>query len=153
MKKVNLYIRTSLRGPGTREGRYAAVTEYLSAKGPVTRETAGTEQETTYHQSVLAAIVEGLKILNMACHVTVYTDCVYVKNTIERGSLGIWRMSGWKKADGTAVRHAERWQQAADLMDLHEMEFRFSKHCAYEEKLRALLGRENKESDRERENH
>ena len=91
MKSVKIYIGTQLKGPCIKDGAYAGIVEYISGTGPVIREITGMEKETTYYRSVLLAIVESLKILKVACSVTIYTDCVFVKNTAERGNPETWR--------------------------------------------------------------
>ena len=129
MKTVKVFVKTSLQGPCIRDGRYAAVVEYISSRGAVTREISGEEKGTTYHRSVLL----------VACSVTVYTDCVFVKNTAERGSLEDWRRSEWKKAGGGEVKNRDLWQQFTELADRHEIAFRFSKHNDYSHRLTELL--------------
>lgn len=139
MKDVKVFVKTSLCGPCVKDGRYAAVVEYISRKGPVTREVSGMEEKTTYHRSALLATIKALDLLNVACYVTVYTDSVFVKNTAERGSPGKWRRDGWKKAGGEEVKNRDLWQQYAELADKHEIMFRFSKHNIYTDRLRELL--------------
>ncbi len=138
MKSVKIYIGTQLKGPCVKDGRYAAVVEYISRAGPVTREVSGMEEGTTYYRSVLLAIVKSLKILNVACSVTIYTDCVFVKNTVERGNPEAWKRAEWMKPDGEEVKNKELWQQFAELQKVHEIGFRFSKHNDYSKKLREL---------------
>lgn len=139
MKNVKVFVKTSLQGPCIKDGSYAAVVEYISRKGPVTREVSGQEKETTYHRSALLAIIKALALLNTACYVTVYTDSVFVKNTVERGSPRKWRRDEWKKADGEDVKNRDLWQQYVELADKHEITFRFSKHNDYTARLRELL--------------
>lgn len=131
MKAVKIFVKTSLQGPCIKDGKYAAVVEYISKKGPVTREISGMEEKTTYHRSVLLAIIKALNLLNVECSVMVYTDSVYVKNTVERGSPRQWRRDEWKKADGDEVKNRDLWQQYTELADKHEIAFRFSKHNDY----------------------
>ena len=71
MKTVKVFVKTSLQGPCIRDGRYAAVVEYISSRGAVTREISGEEKGTTYHRSVLLAISEALDLLKVECSVTV----------------------------------------------------------------------------------
>lgn len=139
MKKVKVFVKTSLQGPCIKDGKYAAVVEYISSRGPVTREIAGEEKGTTYNRSVLLAIIESLNLLNTACSVAVYTDCVFVKNTVERGNPENWRRSEWKKAGGGEVKNRDLWQQFTELADRHEIAFRFSKHNDYSQRLDELL--------------
>lgn len=139
MKTVKIFVKTSLQGPCIKDGRYAAVVEYMSRKGAVTREVSGEEKETTYNRSVLLAIIKALDLLNVACEVVIYTDCVFVKNTAERGSLENWRRSEWKKAGGGEVKNRDLWQQYTELADKHKITFRFSKFNDYGQKLEELL--------------
>ena len=83
MKALNIYIRTSLTGPCIKDGCWAAAIEYQTRKGPAVKGICGAEKETTYYRLVLLGIVESLKTLNTACHVTLYTDCIFIKNMIE----------------------------------------------------------------------
>lgn len=145
MKEVKIYIKTSLRGPSIRDGCYAAVVEYIAKSGAVIRKIHGKEKNTTYHRSVLIAAVESLKILNVPCDVTVYTDCIFIKNTVERGSPEAWRRSEWKRAAGGEVKNKELWQQFTEEMDKHKIGFRFSKHCVYSDLLDELLKQEEEE--------
>lgn len=139
MKSVKIYIGTQLKGPCVKDGRYAAVVEYISRAGPVTREVVGMEEGTTYYRSVLLAVVKSLKILNVECSATIYTDCVFVKNTVERGNPEAWKRAEWKKPDGEEVKNKELWQQFAELQEVHEIGFRFSKHNDYSKRLRELV--------------
>lgn len=137
--EVKIYVKTSLCGPGIRSGSYAAIVECQTSKGPVTREIVGREDNTTYYRSVLLAIVKALEILNAACSVTIYTDCIYIKNIAERGSPESWRRSEWKKPTGGEVKNKELWQQFLEYVDRHIIAFRFSKHNAYINRLKEML--------------
>ncbi len=103
------------------------------------RITSGGEKGTTYNRSVLLAIIKALNLLNVACDVVVYTDCIFVKNMAERGNLEKWRRSEWKKAGGGEVKNRDLWQQFTELADRHKITFRFSKHNDYNQKLKELL--------------
>lgn len=124
---VKIYVKTSLRGPCIKDGKYAAIVECMTSKGPVTRQITGGEKKTTYYRSVLLAIVKALEILNTECSVTIYTDCAFIKNTAERGTPESWKRSEWKRPGGGEVKNKELWQQFLDQMDRHIIAFRFSK--------------------------
>lgn len=147
MKSVNIYIATQLKGPYIKDGAYAGIVEYITKAGPVTREIRGMEEQTTYYRSVLLAIVKTLNLLNVACSVTVYTDCVFVINTVDRGSPAAWRRAEWKKASGEEVRNRELWQQFLELQQKHEISFQFSKHGKYRDRLRELIAKEKERKD------
>lgn len=147
MKSVNIYIGTQLKGPCIKDGAYAGIAEYITSAGPVTREIKGMEKQTTYYRSVLLAIVETLNLLNVACSVTVYTDCVFVINTVNRGNPEGWMRAEWKKPSGEEVKNKELWQQFLELQQKHEIGFRFSKHGKYQERLRELIAEEKEKRD------
>lgn len=137
--EVKVFVQTSLRGPCIKNGSYAAIVECMTSKGPVTRTVTGAEKKTTYYRLALLGMVKALEILNVPCSITIYTDCVYIKNIAERGSPEVWRRSEWKKSSGEEVKNKELWQQFLDMMDVHMISFKFSKHNVYEEKLEELL--------------
>ena len=131
MKEVNIYIRTSLTGPCIKDGRWAAAMECQTSKGPAVKGICGEEQETTYYRLVLLGIVKSLKILNAPCNVTLYTDCIFIKNMIENGKPEQWKRAEWRKPSGEEVKNQELWQQYQTLSERHEIAVRFSKHDVF----------------------
>ena len=81
MMKVTIYTETTLAGPGTGNGKYGAVVEYVTKKGEsVTREVYG--EETTWYRSVLAAAAKGLRLLTRPCEVEIVTGCAFVASIV-----------------------------------------------------------------------
>lgn len=140
MKEVRIYIETSLRGPGVKPGKYAALAEFIKASGePVTREVCGEEKETTYYRSTLLAMVKGMKLLKAPCKVVIYTYCSFVKGMVENGNLESWRRAEWKKSSGEDVQNKELWQEFLELKERHDIEFRFRKHHEYRDYLKGKV--------------
>ena len=142
MKTVKIYIETSVKGPGVRDGKYAAALIFERASGDFTRTLTGEEKDTTYNRSTLLAATEALRRLNQRCHVILYTDNAYVKNMIEQGNPEKWRRAEWKKAAGKTVQNKELWRQFLEEMDKHEIEVRFSKYSIYRDTLHAIMNGE-----------
>lgn len=143
MKQVTIYIETSLQGPSVKDGKYAAIIEFINQAGePVTREVAGAEKDTTYHRSTLLAAVKALEKLNQPCEVIIKTNCIFIKNIVERGSPEEWKRSEWKKPSGEEVKNKELWQEFLEQMDKHKIGFQFSKHHAYKDFLQGRLRKE-----------
>ena len=69
MKTVKIYIETTMKGPGVRDGKYAAALIFERDEGDFTRTLTGEEKETTFNRSTLIAAIESLKRLNQKCHV------------------------------------------------------------------------------------
>ena len=139
MYEVKIYIKTSLAGPGIKTGSWSAILECQTKKGPATKGIRGKEEDTTYYRSVLLAIVESLKTLNTSCVITIYTDCIFVKNMIEGEKPEQWRRAEWKKPSGEEIKNKDLWQQYQELTEKHKIEVRFSKHNDYKEELMKLL--------------
>lgn len=148
MFEVKIYIETSLQGPCTKKGYHIALVEYMKKSGePETREILGVEQSTTFHRSSLLAAVEALRILTKQCKVTIYTNCAYLQNSVERGSLEEWAKKNWKKTSGEEIKHRELWQEFLSFMDVHEIMFQFSKHHEYKSYLQSKIAEKQKETE------
>ena len=78
-------------------------------------------------------------LVNAPCHVTLYTDCIFIKNMIENGKPEQWKRAEWRKPSGEEVKNLELWQQYQELAERHEIAVRFSKHHDYVENLEGLL--------------
>lgn len=142
MKTVKIYIETTVKGPGVRDGKYAAALIFERSEGDFTRTLTGEEKETTFNRSTLIAAIEALKRLNQRCHVIIYTDNAYVKNMVEQENPEKWRRAEWKKAAGKGVQNKELWKRFLEEKDKHEIEVRFSKYSAYKETLQAIMNGE-----------
>lgn len=130
MKEVNIYLETSMKGPGTRIGWHAAVVEYEKKNGDMeTREDFG-QEETTYHKSVLTALIKALKRLNVECSVTVYTDCQLIKTSFEN-HLPKWKENGFLNIKGEPIKNQEEWKELAAVAEKHEMDFVITKKHYY----------------------
>lgn len=130
MFEVNIYLETSLKGPGTRKGWYGAVLEFIKQGKSITREDFAFEKETTYHKSILCALTKSLKRLNTSCHINIYTDSVFVKNSIEN-NLERWRENGYQNIKGEPIKNQEEWCEVGRLLSAHKIEFRITKRHAY----------------------
>lgn len=123
MFEVKIYIETSLKGPlreGEGPGWYAAVVEYKKKSGEIeTRDDFVREEKTTYHKSVLSALLKSLKRLNTGCIVEVRTDCTYISNNWKNGNLRHWKTNGWKTYNGKPIKNKELWQQVSEELDKH----------------------------------
>lgn len=123
MFEVNIYLETSLKGPGKRKGWYAAVLEYHTKKQEVkTLEIFGQESEITYHKSALLAFLKALKRLNKDCILTVFTDSLYLGSNFEKNLLH-WEENGFRNAKGEDIKNKEEWQQISELSKRHKVTF------------------------------
>jgi ribonuclease HI len=90
------------------------------------REISGAEPNTTNNRMELRAAIEGLRLLNRRCRVTMVTDSEYVKNGITSWIVG-WQRNGWRTKEKQPVKNAELWQELLALTGKHEVTWRWTK--------------------------
>lgn len=129
MKEVTLYTDGACSGnPGP--GGWGAVLKYRDMEKAV----SGSEAETTNNRMELTAVIEGLALLKYPCRVTVVSDSKYVCDAINERWLPAWVRKGWKKADGKPVLNTDLWQRLIELMNVHDVTFRWIKgHAGHPE--------------------
>jgi len=136
MFKVNIYLESSIKGPGKRSGWNAAVIEYIDKQGTAqTREDFSWEAETTYHRSILCALIKVLKRLNTSCSLTIYTDSIYIKNQVET-NLERWKANGFLNAKKEPIKNREEWKEVAKLLSGQKFKIEVQKEHAYSVKMR-----------------
>lgn len=134
MYHVDLYIETSIKGPGTREGWCASVLEYQTKRhGVQTREDFQHQEKTTYSQLGLIGIAKSLKRLNASCSVTIHTDNSFIMNMVERKIPEGWKKNGWKNSRGEEVANKVEWQEFVRLTSGHKVTFEHKDSHKYSE--------------------
>lgn len=153
MDKVNIYLYTTIKGPGVREGSYTYILEYITAKGPATL----TEQDSitaTENRAHLLILIRALQRMTRPCELEIYTDSEYIRSGTLKW-LKDWERTGWVTAKGRPVANKEEWQQAAALMARHLVTFNVGVSHSYrawivadtekKEKEKADAGKHSKE--------
>ncbi len=131
MFEVNIYLETSLKGPGNRKGWHASVLEYIDrSQHAVTRADYVLEERTTYNKSALCALIKSLKRLNASCFVNIYTDSQYLKNGVEN-HLSVWKENDFMNAKGNPIKNRNEWKETAKLLSGHKIKFRMTRRHRY----------------------
>lgn len=118
LKQVDIYCDGACSGnPGP--GGWGAILFYKDAE----REISGFEENTTNNRMELTACIEGLKMLNQTCEVSVYTDSAYLCNAFLKRWINAWRSNGWRKADKKPVENIDLWQILDALTHKHRVRF------------------------------
>lgn len=118
MKRVTLYTDGACSGnPGV--GGYGAVLMYNGHE----KRIFGAQADTTNNRMELTAVIEGLKCLNQACEVDVYSDSAYLVNAFNEGWIYGWKLAGWVKADKKPVLNADLWEELCVLAEIHKVKF------------------------------
>lgn len=86
----------------------------------------GGETLTTNNRMEMKAVIEALKALKMACHVSIYTDSKYVMQGVTEW-MGGWKARGWKTTGKDPVKNVDLWQEIDDLLGLHEISWHWVK--------------------------
>lgn len=97
MDKVNIYIYTTVRGPGTKSGSYTYLLEYITDRGPATLTKQGELEQVTENQANLQVLIEALQRLKKQCEVTIWTESRYLQQGAEHW-IHEWQQSGWMTA-------------------------------------------------------
>ncbi len=93
----------------------------------------GGELATTNNRMELMAAIMGLRALKRFAKVTLTTDSEYVMKGI-REWMPNWKKRGWKTASRQPVKNADLWQLLDDLVNQHEVEWRWVKgHSGHRE--------------------
>ncbi len=128
MKKVQLITDGSCLGnPGP--GGWACILRYNGN----TRETFGSERDTTNNRMELQAAVEGLGALKERCDVELITDSNYVKNGITTW-IHRWKANGWRTADKKPVANQDLWQELEFQASRHNVKWEWTKgHASHDD--------------------
>ena len=118
LKRVNLYIATSVMGPGRRKGSCGYVLECPdrppSAKNPMAEIMY--IGETTAHGSLLSALREALGHVRSRCILTVYTDSPYIAAALSE-YLPEWEKRDFMTKKEKPVADRENWKETAVLLN------------------------------------
>lgn len=119
--RVTLYTDGACKGnPGP--GGWGALLSY----GGRSRELCGGERTTTNNRMELMAAIEGLKALNRACEVDLYTDSQYVRKGITEWMIG-WKKNGWKTAARKPVKNEDLWRALDEQVARHDIKWHWVK--------------------------
>ena len=121
MKSIEIYTDGACRGnPGM--GGWGAIIQFQNNS----KELFGGRAETTNNQMEMQAVIEGLKALKEPCKIILYTDSKYVMDGITSWSHG-WKKNNWKTANKKPVKNMELWQELDQLVNQHEITWKWVK--------------------------
>ena len=121
MKSIKIYTDGACRGnPGI--GGWGAIIQFQNNS----KELFGGRAETTNNQMEMQAVIEGLKALKEPCRIILYTDSKYVIDGITTWIHG-WKKNNWKTASKKPVKNMELWQELDQLVNQHEITWKWVK--------------------------
>lgn len=140
MRKVEIYIETTIKGPAVKDGTYAATLEYRKKDGECAYlHVKDKELESTYNRSTLLAIIMALERVREPCCLLIHTSNSYVANMIQSGNPEKWRRSEWEKPAGGEVKNKDLWKLYLELSERHKVEFDICKQHRFAESLKRFM--------------
>lgn len=125
MQEVDLYIRTTAKGPSIRkEAKYL----YILKAGEAERQGSGIINNVTENQITLSAINEALGRFKEGCLIRIYTQCEHVLNSCVNHWPEQWQKNGWIKNNSKPVKNSELWQQFMEVSRPHLIEWHQEDH-------------------------
>ena len=96
----------------------------LLRMGPHEKTMCGGEQQTTNNRMELLAVIEALRALTRPCAVVLHTDSQYVMKGMTEWLVN-WKRRGWVTADKKPVKNADLWQALDELVQGHQVSWRW----------------------------
>ena len=133
MKSIEIYTDGACRGnPGI--GGWGTIIQFQNNS----KELFGGRAETTNNQMEMQAVIEGLKALKEPCKIMLYTDSKYVMDGITSWIHG-WKKNNWKTSNKKPVKNMELWQELDQLVNQHEITWKWVKGHAGIQGMNALM--------------
>ena len=119
LKRVDVYIGTSIRGPGKGIGRCAYVMRSTKKNGEPYESTPEIAQyeDTTEHRLVIYAIRDALNRLNYACEIVIHTESSYPAAVFNQHWLEGWQKNGWKNKRNQDVADSDLWSEIQEEIE------------------------------------
>jgi ribonuclease HI len=115
IKNVEIYADGACKGnPGP--GGWGAWIKWDAHE----KELFGGELLTTNNRMELTAVIRALEALKKTCHVTVFTDSVYVQKGMTEWITG-WKSRNWRTADKKPVKNDDLWRVLDSLSTQHQL--------------------------------
>lgn len=111
-----IYTDGGCRGnPGGR-GAYSAI--IFSGNTPIF--ISGYEEKTTNQRMELKAAIIGLKFIERASDIKLYSDSAYLCNCFEQKWYVNWIKNNWKNSKGENVANKDLWESLLKLTTFHD---------------------------------
>lgn len=113
--QVGIYIETNNAIQRKQLHRYGYVMESEYQGRTITAEGFGKADE-TFHGTILMALNDAVQRLLGKCELFVYAQDPYIMQALVN-QVPEWQRSGWIRANGDPVKHADIWKQITGKLD------------------------------------
>ena len=146
MKKIYIYVETTIKSPSQKEGAYGYVLEYPRvSKYPATCTEVKYVKDVTFHRVRLVALVEALNRLRYPCDLEIFTDSDYIVNTWKQGLPRQWEKQGWKNSKGEEIANKEEWKEMLRIL-VGNVNFHLNEEHTYRQWLKRELEKKGEEN-------
>lgn len=129
MKEVTLYSDGAC-SPNPGKGGWGSILEFNGTR----KEFSRGYENSTNNRMELMGMIEPLRLLKEPCSITIYTDSMYIVNSINKKWLEGWIKRGWKRTDGEDAKNIDLWQLIIELREVHQLNLNWVKgHSEHEE--------------------
>lgn len=129
MQKVDIYIKTTAKGPAIKK---KAAYEYvigITLNGKFfTKKGGATLENVTENQITLEAVIHALMRFHESCDICIHTECEHVLNSCRNAWPQQWEKAGWVKTNGKEVKNKELWQQFLNVSRGHAISWSDQPH-------------------------
>lgn len=144
--EVNIYTwaRASTK---KKIGAWMAILATKTAAGKEATLTINGElEEATQNMADIIALTKAVKRMTKPSKIHIYTDSVYVAGVLEQDLPKRWEEQGWKTSTGGDVKNADKWQELAAGLRIHDIEI----HVKEDHSFREWMEREGEKHLKER---
>ena len=121
MDRVDVFVRTNIKGIRKASGAFIWLLEMQSSKGPVTRSEKKSVLNVTGRIAELMALIKALERMTKPCEIMLHVSNSNLAKTIDKGWLDTWAESGFIDAKGEEVKDADRWRRFHELLKQHTL--------------------------------
>ena len=131
MKKVNIFLVSTIKGAKTKNGYAAYTLEYYrdGIPFPATITEYENLEEFTENQAVIEILIRALKRMKEGCELEIYTESEYMYHSMENTRL--WENNDWKTKAGKEVKNADKWKELLELLRRNLYKFHLKEHNEY----------------------
>lgn len=113
MKRLDVYIESSIKGPRRRDGVVGYIIEYMTNIGePATKTWFWTVEGMSAQESMLEAAVEALSRIQTGNEIVIHTEDGWLVEAVETW-MKEWERRGWVTGKGEEVKQKERFKKLA----------------------------------------
>lgn len=109
--------------PKTNSGGWCA---YLECDG-TSAVIFGAELKTTISRMEINAVLQALRSITTPSLFHIFSDSMYVVNSIGKRWIQNWAANGWRTRDGGHVANKDLWEQVLQLVNFHKVKIQWVK--------------------------